>query len=208
MVFSYIGSSHQIHRMLLGIPNKKHLDMARSIGDHEFEKWKKHTPENFCRTLQIGDQLVLHSDGIDASPHRVSELIHRDRFEGVTARETTECLVQASLPAKKDNVTAMIVTFNNPHSSFKSQFFAAYTRESSERLQIRFQQLRLQDPDFFTLLCKNAYFIQHDAWERNGREGAEPGVGNFKYGEEQILALLDQPIQNCERFLEVFTYKS
>jgi serine/threonine protein phosphatase PrpC len=207
MVMGYIGSSRNIHRMILGVPNIKHLDMARSIGDHEFVKWKKYTPENFCRELQIGDQMVLHSDGIDASPHRISEIVHRDRYEGVPAHETADCLVQVSLPVKKDNVTAMIVTFNNPNS-FKYQFFAAYTRESPEQLKIRFQQLRLQDPDFFTLLSKNAYLIPHDAWVKNDKQGAEPGSGNLQYGEEQILALLDQPIQHCERFLEILTYKS
>jgi len=99
------------HHLVLGIPNKHHLDMSRSIGDTAFDKWKKHSPEIFRQTLQPGDLLVLHSDGVKGSPPVVARIFETEAQNGTPTKETLEHLVQAAI-RDNDNVCAMAVSFN------------------------------------------------------------------------------------------------
>ncbi|MBS0649627.1 MAG: protein serine/threonine phosphatase 2C family protein [Verrucomicrobia bacterium] len=112
MVMTSLGKDDEnTHRLVLGIPNKLHLDMSRSIGDVSLDNWKKCTPEVFKQTLQPGDLLILHSDGVKALPRTTIGIIETEKQQGIPTKETLENLVQAAI-RDKDNVCAMIVSFN------------------------------------------------------------------------------------------------
>ncbi|MBS0606186.1 MAG: protein serine/threonine phosphatase 2C family protein [Verrucomicrobia bacterium] len=112
MVMTSLGKDKDNnHHLVLGIPDKHHLDMSRSIGDAPFDKWKKHSPEIFRQTLQSGDLLVLHSDGVKASPPVVAAIFETEARNGTPTKETLEHLVQAAIK-DNDNVCAMAVSFN------------------------------------------------------------------------------------------------
>lgn len=112
MVMTSLGKDEEnTHHLVLGVPNKHHLDMSRSIGDIAFNKWKKCTPEIFKQTLQPGDLLILHSDGVKVLPKTLVGIIEAEKQQGTPTKETLENLVQAAI-RDKDNVCAMIVSFN------------------------------------------------------------------------------------------------
>ncbi|MBS0653864.1 MAG: protein serine/threonine phosphatase 2C family protein [Verrucomicrobia bacterium] len=112
MVMTSLGKDDEnTHHLVLGVPNKHHLDMSRSIGDIAFNNWKKCTPEIFKQTLQPGDLLILHSDGVKALPKTTVEIIEAEKQQGTPAKVTLENLVQAAI-RDKDNVCAMIVSFH------------------------------------------------------------------------------------------------
>lgn len=110
MVLSFAYEADNHYGMRLGIFEKLHYDMARSIGA-PLDQWKKHTPEIFKQIVVKGDQLILQTDGIPADMSAVAEIVQKDKENGVSPQETAACLVQASIPAG-DNTTAMIISFD------------------------------------------------------------------------------------------------
>ena len=100
------------HHMLLGIPHVTYLDMSRSIGDPTFLPWKKHSPEIFRQTLQPGDLLFLHSDGISAAEDVLSGLLQEDKERGYAPRDTLSFIVRSCIEEAKDNICAALVYFS------------------------------------------------------------------------------------------------
>ena len=101
-----------LYHMQLGISGECYLDMTRSIGDLYFDPWKKFTPEIFSQTVLYGDQLIIHSDGVNAPMKSVVKVVEDDKRNGFSTRQTVEDLVHASLDSE-DNITAMIVSFHH-----------------------------------------------------------------------------------------------
>lgn len=122
MVMSRIKTIKNVHELRLGLPNgyRFHLDMARSIGDPEFARYTKHTPEIFRLALQPGDQLIMFTDGVPHLPKEIVHILESDKKSGCSLIETVECLVQASIP-DGDNVCAMIVTLDKAKKQFQSE---------------------------------------------------------------------------------------
>lgn len=106
-----VGNDLQLRLGARTTMGPKTLDMARSVGDLNFDRWKKFTPEIFKQTLESDDQLIMHSDGVTASMHAVVNAVMTDKKEGISTQETVANIVQASIP-ENDNITAMIVTFS------------------------------------------------------------------------------------------------
>jgi serine/threonine protein phosphatase PrpC len=202
MTMVYDGSIRNKHFMRLGIP-KYTLDMARSIGDPFFHEWKRYTPEIFKQTVQPGDQLIMHSDGVK-DPQSVIHAVESDKKAGCSIDETVACLVQSSI-SNSDNVCVTIVSFGNK-SSAKEQFLSELLNgETPGKLKPYFEQLEKTDPAFFTLLSANAYYIEHDAWEKNGKRGSEPGGDN--YGKNRMLNFLNEPAKNKDQILNIMLYQ-
>lgn len=203
MVMSYQYTTRDnIHEMMLGVKDVLHLDMARSIGDPDFDQWTKHTPEIFKQPLFDGDQLIMHTDGVKTTPKAVVKVIQNDKNSGCSIEESLGFIVNSSI-AKGDNICAMIVTLGN--KSPQGQFWELVNKGVPDQLKAHFLELEKTDKPFFTSLCANAYFIEHDAWIRNGKRGSEPGGPD--YGKFRMLDHLKDPVKNRDRIKEIASYK-
>lgn len=198
MYMTFVNSIGHSHNMVLGIANKFHLDMARSVGDPFFAKYTKSTPEIFKQALQPGDQLILHSDGIKVTPWAVAQAMQHDFAMGCGLDETVKCLVQYSV-CFGDNVSAMIVAFN---ISTKDQFlWDLVNGKDPDQLKSSFEQLEKMDVTFFNLLCAKVLSTDHEIWEKSGRKGEEPRGDD--YGKNKMLHLLESP-KNKDLILNLF----
>lgn len=206
MVMSFVGPGND-QEMRLGLPDefKCHLDMARSIGDIFFDKWKKFTPEIFKQQLQPSDQLILHSDGVKAPSIAVVKAVEWDRNLGTSIDETLKNIVQFSIPYC-DNISAMIVTFDKSIKSPKDSFlWDLVNGGTSDQLKSSFLQLEKTDNSFFTHLCANATSQYHEEWENGEVQGPEP-EGN-ELGKQLMLKLLNTPITAQGFILNIASFK-